>query len=262
MGVPSETRDRYHDELVAEMHDLGMYRRVAICRGRRHLGVHHARGAHARWSTAGARPPSAPRLPHQHPPCVEDDPHVGRRALSRLRPVWKEYVPSGHCRRHRRLSGVAPPVGADWPRRTGNHDWLLRTGQWPRRRRRVRGEDLRCARCRRVAGALAGEVAVMDLGVVLRAQQCRVEQGGAAAVSPMDHVAGVAPTGGHRAPRPAAALVARNEGGRWPRVKRRRRRPTSSGSPPPPSTIGMISASQAIRRTTPGDKTSPVSVVP
>ena len=23
VGVPSETRDRYHDELVAEMHDLG-----------------------------------------------------------------------------------------------------------------------------------------------------------------------------------------------------------------------------------------------
>src|SRR6478672_2287666 len=49
---------------------------------------------------------------------------------------------------------------------------------------------------------------------------------------------------------------------RWARVNRRRLRPRSRGSLLPPRTRGMISASQAIRRTTPGERTSPVRVVP
>ena len=56
VGVPSETRDRYHDELVAEMHDLG---RIAAWRYA--VGVAaSASSMHAALTDGG--PPPAPAV--------------------------------------------------------------------------------------------------------------------------------------------------------------------------------------------------------
>ena len=59
VGVPSETRDRYHDELVAEMHDLG---RIAAWRYA--VGVAaSASTMHAALTDGGPQPEPALHLP-------------------------------------------------------------------------------------------------------------------------------------------------------------------------------------------------------
>ena len=95
VGVPSETRDRYHDELVAEMHDLG---RIAAWRYA--VGVAaSASTMHAVLTDGGPQPEPAVHLPLG---CRINTRHVwattytsdGKlyRACARC---GKEYVPMG-----------------------------------------------------------------------------------------------------------------------------------------------------------------------
>jgi len=95
VGVPSETRDRYHDELVAEMHDLG---RIAAWRYA--VGVAaSASTMHAALTDGGPQPEPAVHLPLG---CRINTRHVwatthtpdGKlyRACARC---GKEYVPMG-----------------------------------------------------------------------------------------------------------------------------------------------------------------------
>ena len=113
VGVPSETRDRYHDELVAEMHDLGRDRRVALRRRGRRLGLHDARRPDRRRPAARARRSTVPIG------CRTNTRHVWKtthtpdgqlyRACARC---GKEYVPSRFTARlHRRLSRTPSPAG-------------------------------------------------------------------------------------------------------------------------------------------------------
>ena len=96
-GVPSETRDRYHDELVAEMHKLG---RIAAWRYA--VGVAASRSSmHAALTDGGPQPEPAVRHPLG---CRTSTHHVWKTTHTTDGQLYracahcgKEYVSTGHA---------------------------------------------------------------------------------------------------------------------------------------------------------------------
>ena len=106
------------------------------------------------------------------------------------------------------------------------------------------------------------EVAQVDEGVMSSAQEGGVREVGRSAPAPPLHVMDVAPLGRDGAAGEGAVPIAVPDGCALGRREETVTSPMSSTSPLLPSTIGMTRASQAIRRTTAGERRSPFIVSP